>query len=94
MKDTGLLVAMLDEDFFVRTKNSLVPIEVKSTNNKSKSLHTLLNSRTYPDIRFGIKLIRGNIGHAEQILTFPYFCTFLLKEYLQASAGSPSTIDA
>lgn len=86
--------ATLKEDFFVRTKNSLVPIEVKSTNNKSKSLHTLINSRTYPDIRFGIKLIHGNIGRAEQILTFPYFCTFLLKEYLQTSAGSPSAIDA
>lgn len=86
--------ATLEEDFFVRTKTSLVPIEVKSTNNKSKSLHTLINSRTYPDIRFGIKLIRGNIGCTEQILIFPYFCTFLLKEYLQASTGSPSAINA
>ena len=44
--------ATLEEDFFVRTKTSLVPIEVKSTNNKSKSLHTLINSRILASINW------------------------------------------
>jgi len=73
----------LEEDFFVRTSSELIPIEVKSTNGKSKSLRTLINSDKYPDIRHGIKLIRGNIGFNDNIYTFPYFCTFLLKRYLK-----------
>ena len=35
-----------------------------------------------PEIHEGIKFIHGNIGQANQITTFPYFCSFLLKSYL------------
>ncbi len=73
----------LEEDFFVRTANSLIPVEVKSANARSKSLRTLIESGHYPDIRFGIKLTSGNIGYSDNIYTFPYFCTFLLKRYLK-----------
>ena len=72
----------LEQDFFVRTKKSLVPVEVKSTNGKAKSLSTLIKSDSYPDITTGIKLIHGNIGFENNIHTFPYFCAFLLKRYL------------
>lgn len=75
----------LEQDFFVRTKDSLVPIEVKANNNRAKSLVTLIKSDRYPDIKFGIKLCNGNIGFNNQILTFPYFCTFMLKKYLSAA---------
>lgn len=75
----------LEQDFFVRTKDSLVPIEVKANNNRAKSLVTLIKSDRYPDIKFGIKLCNGNIGFNNQILTFPYFCTFMLKRYLSAA---------
>ena len=70
------------QDFFVRTKKSLVPVEVKVTNGKAKSLSTFIKSDSYPDITTGIKLIQGNIGFENNIHTFPYFCTFLLKRYL------------
>ena len=73
----------LEQDFFVRTKKSLVPVEVKSTNGKSKSLSTLIKSDSYPDITTGIKLIHGNVGFENNIHTFPYFCAFLLKRYLK-----------
>lgn len=73
----------LEEDFFGRTKNNLVPIEVKSTNANSKSLRTLIESEHYPDIKWGIKLINGNIGESENIRSFPHFCAFLLKRYLR-----------
>lgn len=73
----------LEEDFFVRTKSDLIPIEVKSTNNRSKSLQTLIKSEKYADIKFGIKLCGGNVGYSDNIFTFPYFCTFLLKRYLK-----------
>ena len=73
----------LEEDFFVRTKDYLVPVEVKSTNGTAKSLRTLIKSNSYQDIKYGIKFISGNIGYSDNIYTFPYFCAFLLKEYLQ-----------
>ena len=73
----------LEEDFFARTKDSLVPVEVKAGNNRSKSLQTLISGKNYSDIKFGIKLCRGNIGYQNDIYTFPYFCAFLLKRLLK-----------
>lgn len=73
----------LEEDFFVRTARNLIPIEVKATNGRSKSLRTLIASDRYEEIQYGIKLTGGNIGCENGIYTFPYFCTFLLKRYLK-----------
>ena len=73
----------LEEDFFVRTRKSLVPVEVKAVSGRSKSLRTLIESDHYPDIKYGIKLSKKNIGFENNIYTFPYFCSFLLKRYLQ-----------
>lgn len=73
----------LEEDFFVRTKDSLIPVEVKAKRGTAKSLRTLLRGERYADIHCGIKFIAGNIGYSDGIYTFPYFCAFLLKEYLK-----------
>jgi hypothetical protein len=73
----------LEEDFFVRTTTELIPVEVKAGNAVSKSLQTLIASQHYPEIRHGIKFVNGNIGQTETITTFPYFCAFLLRKYLQ-----------
>ena len=73
----------LEEDFFVRTKSALIPVEVKATNNRSKSLRTLIRSEKYEDIKYGIKLCDGNVGYSDNVYTFPYFCSFLLKRYLK-----------
>ncbi|MCR0269863.1 DUF4143 domain-containing protein [[Clostridium] innocuum] len=72
----------LEQDFFVRNKENLIPVEVKASNGTARSLRTLINSDHYPDIQFGIKFISGNIGLNNNIYTFPYFCAFLLKKYL------------
>ncbi len=72
----------LQEEFFVRSKNYLVPIEVKAGNNNSKSLSTLINNPEYKEIHFGIKVVRGNIGFESNICTFPHFCAFLIKDFL------------
>ena len=72
----------LEEDFFVRTQHSLVPVEVKATNGSSKSLATLIDSDKYVDIKFGVKLCNGNVGYNGKFYTFPYFCAFLLKQFL------------
>ena len=73
----------LEEDFFVRTASELIPVEVKATNGRAKSLRTLIGSEKYSDISHGIKLTGGNIGYSDNIYTFPYFCAFLLKRYLK-----------
>ena len=70
----------LEEDFFIRTADELIPVEVKSTNGNAKSLKMLTRrSDTYPDIKRGIKLVRGNIGTNGVVDTYPYFCAFLIR---------------
>ena len=73
----------LEQDFFVRTQHSLLPLEVKAKHGTAKSLRTLIISDRYPDIRYGLKLSAGNIGVSDQIYSFPYFCAFLLKRFLR-----------
>jgi predicted AAA+ superfamily ATPase len=74
----------LEEDFFVRSKNELIPVEVKANTNSSKSLATLIKSKNYSDIKHGIKLSACNIGETETTITFPYFCSFLLKKFINS----------
>jgi predicted AAA+ superfamily ATPase len=73
----------LEMDFFIRSKDSLIPIEVKASNQKAKSLITMIRSEHYSDIKTGIKLSYGNVGFANGYYNFPYFCTFLLKRYIR-----------
>lgn len=73
----------LEEDFFIRSADELIPVEVKANTNQAKSLSQLIKSDTYPDIRHGIKLTVGNVGISGTIITFPYFCGFLLKRYME-----------
>lgn len=72
----------LEQDFFVRTSDALIPVEVKAKNGTAKSMRTLIGGERYGDISWGIKFTGGNIGYSDQIYTFPYFCAFLLKRYL------------
>ncbi|MCR5375833.1 MAG: AAA family ATPase [Lachnospiraceae bacterium] len=78
MNDT----ATLEADFFVRTQDSLIPVEVKAGQNKAASLRTLIQSDRYKDVSFGIKFGDYNIGCSDCVETFPWFCAFLLKRYL------------
>lgn len=72
----------LEADFFIRSAESLIPIEVKAKDGRAKSMRTLISSDRYPDIRYGFKFSKNNIGHENSIYTFPYFCTFLLKRFM------------
>ncbi|MGN1235891.1 MAG: ATP-binding protein [Bacteroidaceae bacterium] len=72
----------LEMDFFVRDRNSLVPIEVKANDGATVSLNNLLKKEKYPDVKYGIKLGYKNIGFNGSFYTFPYFCAFLLKRFL------------
>lgn len=73
----------LEEDFFIRFKEYLIPIEVKSKSGHSKSLSTLILSDKYKEIKFGFKLSINNIGNSNNIYTFPYFCTFIIKRMMK-----------
>ena len=73
----------LEEDFFIRSANELIPVEVKANNNNAKSMTQLIKSSRYPDISHGIKFTAGNVGHNDPVYTFPYFCLFLLKRFMQ-----------
>ncbi len=72
----------LEMDFFIRDKNSLIPIEVKANDNSTVSLNNLIDGNKYKDIKYGIKLCNKNIGFNGKFYTFPYFLTFLLKKYI------------
>ena len=73
----------IEMDFFVRDKNSLIPVEVKANDGATISLNNLIDSDKYKDIKYGIKLGYKNIGFNGKFYTFPYFLTFLLKRYLK-----------
>ncbi len=79
--------ATLEEDFFIRSQRELIPVEVKSGGGAAPSLKQLIQNPNYSDIHSGIKLTRGNIGHQNEVTTFPYFCTFLLKRYVREMDG-------
>ena len=72
----------IEMDFFVRDTVSLIPVEVKATDNATVSLNNLIKKDCYSDIKYGIKLADKNIGFNGKFYTFPYFLTFLLKRYL------------
>ena len=73
----------LEMDFFVRDKDSLIPVEVKAIDGSTVSLNNLVNNDKYADIKYGIKLGYKNIGFNGKFYTFPYFLTFLLKKFLK-----------
>ena len=72
----------IEMDFFIRDKNSLIPVEVKVNDRATISLNNLIDSTKFKDIKYGIKLGYKNIGFNGKFYTFPYFLTFLLKRYL------------
>ena len=73
----------IEMDFFVRDKDSLIPLEVKANDNATISLNNLINNHHYSDIKYGIKLCNKNIGFNGKFYTFPYFLAFLLKRFLK-----------
>lgn len=73
----------MEIDFFVRDSNSLIPVEVKARDGATPSLNKMIDSDKYPDVQYGIKFGRKNIGFNGKFYTFPYFLAFLLKRFLK-----------
>ena len=76
--------AQLEMDFFVRDSTTLIPVEVKATTGATPSLNKLIDRDSYPDVKWGIKLSRQNIGFNGKFYTFPYYCSFLLKRWMES----------
>ena len=72
----------LEEDFFVRNRENLIPVEVKAKRGQSQSMKSLIRNEKYGDIKWGIKLSMNNIGFSDNLYTLPYFCSFILKEWI------------
>ena len=68
----------IELDFIIRVKNELVPIEVKKKNGRIKSLSSVIKNNI---VKYGVKLIDGNISFIDNKFTFPYYLTFLLKRF-------------
>jgi hypothetical protein len=69
----------LEMDFFLRSGDCLVPVEVKAGNTKAKSMRVLIDSPHYKDISWGIKLVKGDVGFSNSVLTIPHWCAFFLR---------------
>ena len=83
LRDNKNSKGTIEMDFFIRDKNSLIPVEVKANDGATISLNNLIDSTKFKDIKYGIKLCNKNIGFNGKFYTFPYFMTFLLKRYLR-----------
>ncbi|MBR4218014.1 MAG: ATP-binding protein [Bacteroidales bacterium] len=73
----------IEMDFFVRTADSLVPVEVKATDGATSSLNNLIKWASFPDVKFGVKFGYKNIGWNGLFYTFPYFLVPFLKRFLK-----------
>ena len=72
----------IEIDFFVRDADTLVPVEVKASNDSTPSLNKMIKDERYTDVKYGIKLANANIGYNGLIYTYPYFMAFWLKRLL------------
>lgn len=71
----------LELDFITRHKNKILPLEIKAKTGRAKSIKSVISSLEYP-ISKGIKFMDCNIGYKDDILTLPWFLSFLLKRFL------------
>ena len=78
----------LEMDFFLRSEDCLVPIEVKGENNRAQSLRTLIASEKYKDVSWGVKFVHGNVGFEGNVLTLPQWCAFLLPRAVGVFRGA------
>lgn len=76
--------SQIEMDFFIRGKNSLIPIEIKSKDGSTASLNKLIEKDKYKDIKFGIKFGDRNIEFNGKFYTLPYFTMFLLKDFIKS----------
>ena len=78
----------IELDFVIRDTQTVIPIEVKASDNPTVSLSRVIDDNYYKEIKYGIKLCNKNIGFNGNFYTFPYFLTFLIKRYLNEKSNN------
>lgn len=73
----------IEIDFIVRDIDYIVPLEIKANNKKATSLINFLELFKNKNVKYGIKFANNNIGFKNNIYTFPYFCIFMLRDFLK-----------
>ncbi len=66
-------------DFIIQMNGKVIPIEVKSSNNRSNSLNAVIKAN--PQIELAYKFVDGNIGISDdRIVTLPLYMASLLPD--------------
>ena len=63
-------------EFLVETDDGVVPIEVKASTGRTRSLDVLLAEENIP---YGYKLTDGNVGVAGKKITLPHYMVMFLR---------------
>ena len=63
-------------EFIVETEAGVIPIEVKSSTGRTRSLDWVLAEAAIP---FGIKFTGGNVGVADRRITLPHYMAMFLR---------------
>ena len=67
----------LELDFVIELYNNIIPLEVKATDGRAKSLKEVITNAKY-NVSKAIKLSSKNIGFSNNIINIPYYLTFIL----------------
>ena len=62
-------------EFLIENDDGVVPVEVKASAGRSRSLDRLLAGASVP---YGIKLTGGNVGVADKKVTLPHYMSMFL----------------
>ena len=73
-KDSGLEI-----DFVTKDKDEITLIEVKASTGNTKSAKTILKNKDVYNAEKCIKLSENNIGAVEDLITIPYYLTFMIE---------------
>ena len=63
-------------EFIIETEDGVVPIEVKSSTGRTRSLDKIVADDAIP---YGIKLTGGNVGVAGKRVTLPHYMAMFLQ---------------
>lgn len=72
-------------EFIVETEEGVVPIEVKASTGRTRSLDKVLADDAVP---YGIKFTNGNVGVAGKRVTLPHYMAMFLEPCLKTSGRS------
>lgn len=73
----------LEIDFVIMSKDVIIPVEIKATSSKAKSLNEVVkNNLKYPYVKYGIKISSNNIELKNNILNLPHYLAFKLRKII------------